>query len=374
MAQQRIRWGILGTGNIASEFAEGLAVLPDAQLYAVGSRTQASADRFARNYNIPNAHGSYADLVNDPNVDVIYIASPHVTHKEHCLLCLEAGKAVLCEKPFTINAAEAAEVIALAREKNLFCMEAMWMRFLPAVREARRLVDSNAIGDIRLIQGSLGFLMNYDPTHRTFNPALGGGALLDLGIYPLSLIVYFLGLPDTVTSQAHIGETGVDEQSAVILGYAGGQLGILHTSMRTYSTNDATIMGSAGEIHLHGPIFRPERLTVQKHTVVIGADNNEETKSNGLRAALRQVEPLRKVYRKVRPLLAPILGQSEKSIDLPTKGNGYEYEAAEVMACLRAGKTESDIMPLDETLKIMELMDGIRAQWGLRYPQEETDS
>ncbi|MCB0060928.1 MAG: Gfo/Idh/MocA family oxidoreductase [Caldilineaceae bacterium] len=373
MANGQIRWGILGTGKIAGEFAQGLQRLPDAQLLAVGSRAKTTAERFAKRYQVPRVYSSYTDLVQDPDVEVIYVATPHVTHKEYCLLCLEAGKAVLCEKPFTVNAAEAAEVIALAREKELFCMEAMWMRFLPAVQEARRLVQANAIGDIQMIQASLGFLMEYDPSHRAFNRDLGGGALLDLGVYPLSLIIQHLGIPDSITSHAHLGETGVDEQAAVILGYADGKLGILNTSLRTYNANDALFMGSAGQIHLHAPLYRPEGLSVQKHTLVVGGGATQATDSaptGGVTAKLRQIEPLRNLYRRAKPLLAPLLGLQERRLALPAAGNGYHYEAAEVMACLRRGATESDIMPLDETLRIMETMDTIRAQWQLRYPQE----
>lgn len=373
MDNRQIRWGILGTGKIAGEFAQGLQLLTDAQLLAVGSRSADTAGRFAQQYHVPRTYSTYAELVQDPDVDVVYIATPHVTHKEYCLLCLEAGKAVLCEKPFTVNAAEAAEVIALAREKELFCMEAMWMRFLPAVREARRLVRENAIGDIQMIQANLGFLMEYDPAHRAFNLALGGGALLDLGVYPLSLIVQYLGVPASITSHAHIGETGVDEQAAVILGYENGKMGILHTSLRTYNANDALIMGSAGQIHLHAPLYRPEGLSLQKHTVVVGAGAkgaSDGATTSGTLAKLRRIEPLRKAYRRAKPLLAPLLGLRERRLSLPAAGNGYHYEAAEVMDCLRRGATESALMPLDETLQIMQTMDSIRAQWNLRYPQE----
>lgn len=371
MAEQHIRWGILGTGDIAGQFATGLQQLPDAELVAVGSRTKASAERFAKKFPIANVHGSYEDLVNDPSVDVIYVATPHTTHKEYSMLALNAGKAVLCEKPFTLNAAEAAEVIGLAREKGLFCMEAMWTRFLPAVREARRLIEANAIGDVYMIQASLGFLMDFNPEHRTFNRDLGGGALLDLGVYPLSLIVHLLGMPSSVTSHAHIGKTGVDEQSAIVLGYESGQIGLLNTSMRTYNANDAIIMGSAGQIHLHAPLYRPESLTLEQHTLRVAVkDQEEQAGDDGLIGKLRQIEPLRKAYRKVKPLLAPLLGMQKRPIYLPAAGNGYNYEAAEVMDCLRRGATESDIMPLDETLQIMRLMDDLRAEWGLQYPQE----
>ncbi len=376
MREQKIRWGILGTGKIAGEFAAALRALPDAELAAVGSRSTTTAERFAAAHGVAKAYGSYRELVQDSEIDVVYIATPHVTHKEHCLLCLEAGKAILCEKPFALNAAEAAEVIAVARAKQLFCMEAMWMRFLPAVREAHRLVQSNAIGDVRVMQASLGFLMEYDPEHRAFNRALGGGALLDLGVYALSLIIQFLGKPSSITSHANIGETGVDEQGAVILGYDAGKLAVVTSSLRTYNANDALIMGSAGQIHLHEPLYRPESLSVQQHTIVVGAQSTEDaattpTAKARLKAQLRDVALVRKLYQRLRPLVAPLLGLQKRQIHLPAKGNGYGYEAEEVMNCLRQGRTESTVMPLDETLLVMETMDAIRAQWDLHYPQEQ---
>ncbi len=370
---QPIRWAILGTGKIADEFAQGLRQLPDATLMAVGSRSLASATRFATHHRVSRAYGSYAELVADSEVDVVYIATPHITHKEHCLLALAANKAVLCEKPFALNAIEAAEVIALARAKQLFCMEAMWMRFIPLMREVQTLIQAQTIGDLRMVNASLGFLVAYDPTHRAYNLALGGGALLDLGVYPLSLIVQLLGVPTSIQSHAQIGETGVDEQAAVVLGFADGQIATFSTSLRTFAANDAVLMGSKGQIRIQEPLYRPEALSIQKQTLMVGAAS-DSNRNAGMRASflaqLRQNATLRRGYRRLRPLLTPLLGLRNREVRMACAGNGYQYEAQEVMACLRAGATESAIMPLDQTLQVMEILDTIRAQWHLRYPQE----
>jgi predicted dehydrogenase len=323
-----IRWGILSTGRIAKKFAEGLSVLPDAELVAVGSRAQSSADAFGDTYGVPRRHASYDALVNDPDVDVIYVATPHPLHRENSILCLEAGKAVLCEKPFAINASEAKEVVSLAREKRLFLMEAMWTRFLPVIVQTRGLLADGAIGDLRMIIADFGFRADIDPKSRLFDPNLGGGALLDVGVYPVSLTSMLLGTPTYITSAAHLGETAVDEQAAIIFGYGKGQLALLAAAVRTDTPIEATLMGTKGRIHIHSPWYYSSALTLS------------------------------------------VTGHEDVVMRLPYKGNGYSHEATEVMRCLREGKRESDKMPLDETLSIMETMDTIRAQWGLRYPME----
>ena len=323
-----IRWGILSTGRIAKQFAEGLSVLPDAELVAVGSRTQSSADAFGDAFGVARRHASYAALAEDPDVDVIYIGTPHSLHCENSILCLEADKAVLCEKPFAINASEAGDVIALAREKSLFLMEAMWTRFLPIIVQARGLVADGAIGELRMLNADFGFRADFDPKSRLFDPHLGGGALLDVGIYPMSLASMLFGAPTRVTSMAQLGETNVDEQAAIILSYDGGQLAIVSTAIRTDTPVEATLIGTKGRIRIHSPWYYGTALTlsVKDHEDVV--------------------------------------------MRLPYKGNGYTHEAIEVMRCLQEGKLESDTMPLDETLSIMETMDTIRAQWGLKYPME----
>lgn len=324
----QFRWGILGAGSIARKFVTGVQALADHAVVAVGSRQQATADKFADDFKIPHRHASYEALAADPEVDAIYVATPHPMHKENTLTCLRAGKAVLCEKPFTINAAETQELIAEARQRKLFLMEAMWTRFIPIVREAHRLIKEGAIGPVRMISADFGFRAGFDPTSRAFDPALGGGALLDVGIYPLSLASMILGTPDRIAGLAELGQTGVDEQSAFILGYPQGQLAILSTAVRTNTPHDAVIMGETGMIRLHPPFWIPKRMTLT------------------------------------------VSGKGAQEIEIPYTANGYNYEAAEVATCVRAGKLESAIMPLDESLAIMQTMDAIRAQWGMKYPME----
>jgi predicted dehydrogenase len=323
-----IRWGILGTGNIAHQFARGLADTPDATLVAVGSRSIDTANTFADEFDIERRHPTYEELADDDGVDAVYVSTPHPFHRDNSILLLEHGKAVICEKPFTINAGDAKAVIDVARQRDVFLMEAMWTRYLPAVVRARELIAEGAIGDVRLVQADFGFRAGINPEGRLFNLALGGGALLDVGIYVISMASMILGpRPSRVASTTQIGETGVDEQSAFLLQYPGGELAVLSCAVRTGTAVEARIFGTEGSILLHGPFFKCGALTVKR-------------------------------------------GGEEEHIDLPLEGNGYNYEAAEVGRCLRAGLKESDVMPLDETLALMELMDSIRAQWGLSYPME----
>jgi len=323
----RIRWGILGAGSIARKFAQGLTSAEAGELVAIGSRSQDKADAFGEEFGVPNRHGGYEALADDPDVEAVYVATPHPMHRPNSILCLRAGKAVLCEKPFTVNADEARQVVAVAREKGLFLMEAMWTRFLPAIVRLRELLAGGVIGQVRMILGDFGFRCGPNPQGRLLNPALAGGGLLDVGVYPISLASMILGEPVCVTGSAHIGDTGVDEQAGIVLTCADGALAVLATGVRTTTPHEAWILGTDGRIHLHAAWWRGSRITV--HT-----------------------------------------GDDSEDIDTPAVGNGYNYEADEVARCLAAGKTESDVMPLDETVAIMETMDTLRAQWGLRYPME----
>lgn len=323
-----IRWGILGTGRIADLFATGVAELPDAELAAVGSRVAESAARFGEKFGIPRRHASYAALAEDPAVEIVYVATPHAVHHAAVRLCLEAGKAVLCEKPFTINAAEAADLIELARARRLFLMEAMWTRFLPLMGRFRELVAAGAIGEPRLLAADFGFRHPGGPEHRLFDPNLGGGALLDVGVYLVSLASMLFGRPEQAVGLAHVGPTGVDEQAAVVLKYPGGRLAQLTAAIRTSSPQEVTLMGTDGRLRIHPLWWKPTRMTL--------------TRPDG----------------------------SEEAFEIPFAGNGYGYEAAEAMRCLRVGALESPVMPLDETLAVMRTLDEVRAGWGLRYPTE----
>jgi predicted dehydrogenase len=324
-----IRWGILGTGRIGHEFAAGLRGTPDAETLAVGSRTEDSARDFATSFRIARYYGSYAELVSDPDVDVVYVATPHPLHAENVALCLEAGKHVLCEKPMTVNAAQAERLIALARDNGLFLMEGMWTRFFPLMERVRHLISSGALGEPRLLHVDFGFRAPFDPLQRLFNPDLGGGALLDVGVYCVSLSSMIFGPPDRVTGLAHLGETGVDEQSAAILEHGDGCMSTISIAIRTATPQEAVISGTEGRIRIHPDWWKPNTLTLSR------PDKENET------------------------------------IQAPYSGNGFPHEAAEVLRCIRTGAHESDVMPLRETLGIARTMDELRRQWGLVYPGEQ---
>ncbi|QGZ40096.1 putative dehydrogenase [Pseudoduganella flava] len=323
-----IRWGILGTGKIAKAFATALKDTPDAVLAAVASRSVDSATAFAGEYGsheLTKSHGSYQALADDPDVDAIYIATPHPMHRENALMCLNAGKHVLVEKAFTVNRREAEDIVALARAKKLFAMEAMWTRFQPAVLEAKRIVDSGEIGTVATVQGDLGFYSDAGPEHRLFNPALGGGSLLDLGIYPLSIAAYFLGPVKSVQAVGQLGPTGVDVQCTFALQHESGALAACTASLAARTPVEFTICGSKGFVRLHSRFHNTEELTVELD------DGNRRTQR------------------------------------FPRIGNGYAHEIIEVNRCLREGLLESPVMPLDETLALMGVLDEMRRQIGVAY-------
>jgi predicted dehydrogenase len=264
MSDAPIRWGILGTGGIARTFTEDLLLLPDHQVVAVGSRAEETAQVFAARYRIPRAHGSYAALAADDEVDVVYVATPHNGHAEAATLCLMGGRAILVEKPFTTSAAEAEPVIALARERGLFAMEAMWTRLNPLVVEVRRLVAERAIGEVQAVYADFSTAFDYDPDHRVWNPDLAGGALLDLGIYPLSFASMLLGEPDRAGAVAAKAPTGVDANTGILLGYPGGAVALLHCGLLAESPQTATVVGTTGRIEVGSPFYRPTHLTVHR--------------------------------------------------------------------------------------------------------------
>ena len=349
-----IRWGILGTGRIAQAFAQDLCQLPNNELMAVGAESLQDARQFAAEFSSPHAYGSYDELVADPEIDIIYIVTPVVFHKEHIFLCLKAGKPVLVEKPFSMTAIEARQITAYARSQNLFCMEAMWMRFIPAMQKAIELLKSDAIGDIYMISASLGFYNAFDPQHQLFDPALGGGAILDMGIYPLSLIYQLLGEPSAVSSQAHIGASGVDEQTAVLLGFPDGQIASLSAGIRGNGRNDAFIMGTRGTMHIHTPLYRPTVLTISQYK----PSTTKSAQNSSFITRIRENPLAHKLYQQSQKIVRRIRGNQQ--IKVSCDGHGYGYEAAEAARCLQEGLRESPVMPLDETIAIMMIMDTIR--------------
>jgi predicted dehydrogenase len=322
------RWGILGPGSIANKFAIGLQSAPNAKLEAIGSRTLARAQEFATKYGAEHAFGSYEELAEDSTVDAIYIATPHPYHCENALMCLSHKKAVLCEKPFTINASQASLMISAARRNDTFLMEAMWSRFFPLMSEFKEIVVSGAIGEPRMMFADFGFRAGFDPASRLFNPELGGGGLLDVGVYPLSLASFLFGKPGQVTGLAEIGETGIDEQAAFVMKYNNGVIATLACGVRTSTPHEALVIGTEGSVKIAAPFWIPTKLI------------------------LKQGE------------------KPEQIIEQPLVGNGYQYQAFETEKRVRNGELQSPILPWDETLEIMKTMDALRAQWGIKYPGE----
>lgn len=324
----KIKWGIMASGWIAEKFAADLVHTSNGTAYAVGSRTLEKARTFADRFQIPKAYGSYEELVADPDVDAIYVATPHPFHKENVMTALRAGKAVLCEKPFTVNSAELEEIVAYARERKLFLMEAMWTRFLPPIRKVKEWLAAGRIGEVRLVKADFGFRVDWNPAGRLLNPELGGGALLDAGIYPISFASMVFGAhPQKIQSTAHIGETGVDEHFSLLLSYKNGATASLNGAVRLAIGNDAYIHGTEGKIYI------PGFLNAKSATLYVNGEEVETFTDD--RAAI-----------------------------------GYAFEAEEVGRALSAGLTESADITLDESLDIMWLLDKIREQWGLRYPFE----
>jgi predicted dehydrogenase len=315
MNDKPLRWGIMGTGGIAGAFAEDLKLTGSGVVAAVGSRTAESAGAFAERRSIPTRHGSYEALANDPDVDVVYVATPHPMHHGNARLALEAGKPVLVEKPFTMNAEEARDLFALARERGLFLMEAMWTRFLPHIRHIRELLPS--LGDVVTVTADHGQWFAEDPAFRLFAPELGGGALLDLGIYPVSFASMVLGAPERVAAMATPAFTGVDAQTSMLFGYASGAQAVLSCTLSAVSPTTASIIGTNARIEVDGPFYAPASFT-----------------------------------------LIPRAGERSR-YEYVDEGRGLRHQADEVARLLAAGETESPLMPLDETVSIMVTMDRV---------------
>jgi predicted dehydrogenase len=321
------RWGIIGPGRIAHKFAQDLTQIADAKLTAVASRDLERAQAFAQEYGATFTYGSYEEIVNCPELDVVYIASPHIGHFEHTLLCLNAGIAVLCEKPFAMNTTQVNKMIHVAREKNVFLMEALWTRFLPTTLKTLEIIASGAIGKLLGVKADFGFKAPYDVTKRTFNKALGGGALLDIGIYPLFLSYLILGKPAKITAQAIFGETKVDESIGMILTYDEGTFAFLDATFMAETTCEAFVYGEKGRIRIHPRWHESKALTVEYE------DKTTET----------------------------------FTFDRPTWG--YQYEIEEVNACLAEGKLESAIWSLSDSINLISLLDAVRNEIGLVYKE-----
>jgi predicted dehydrogenase len=321
------RWGILATGKIAHTFAEDLAVTPGNELAAVGSRRLESAQAFAERHGAAAAYGSYEELVADPDVDVIYVATPHALHLDNARLAFEAGKHVLCEKPLALNVTEAEEMVRLARQHDRFLMEAMWMACNPVILRLAEDVRAGRLGVPRQVHAELGFRVDAGPDDRMFNPDLGGGALLDMGIYPLTFAHLMLGPAEELTAAATLSEAGVDLDVAIIGKYAGGALATMVASMTSWSSREASIATDLGRVDV------PQQFHHPTHA-----------------------------------FFTPVGGEPERiEGDGPVVGLGYGNEILEVARCLHAGLRESPLVPLDHTLLLMRQMDDLRRQIGVRY-------
>lgn len=325
MTEKNVRWGVLGTGGIASTFASDLPLVPGAELAAVGSRTPEAAAGFAERHGFARSHGSWAGLAADPEVDVVYVATPHALHFDAAMACLEGGKAVLCEKPMTLDLSSSARLVQEAGARGLFLMEAMWMRLNPAVLRLTQLIADGVIGDVTTVQADFGLQGPFEVTHRLRDPALGGGALLDLGVYPINLAHLILGSPTTVHSWAHLTPEGVDQNTGLLLGYESGAVAALTCSLVGETRNAASITGTLGRIDLPQGFFVPRSFILHR------------------------------------------AGAQPEEISFPFPGRGYQYEAEEVQRCLAEGLLESPLMPHSTTLDIMKLMDAIRAEIGVVY-------
>ena len=324
-----IRWGIVGPGRIAESVLPDFAHVPHARPVAVASRARERADAFAARHGLDRAHGSYAAILADPDVDVLYVATPHPQHHAFALAALRAGKALLVEKSFTATTAGAAEVIDLARETGVFTMEAMWTRFQPAVVAMRQLIADGAIGEVRSAQADLGVAREYDPADRLFAMELGGGALLDLGVYVVSFAQMLLGTPQRVVATGSLYPTGADAEAGILLGYDDGRTATLLTSLRNALPGQARVFGTTGWIDVLPRFHHPDTIVLHR------------------------------------------AGAEPETITRPRSGAGYAHELIEVTECLRAGRTESAVMPLADTLAVQDVLGQAAEQLGVRHREAD---
>ena len=323
-------WAILGCGKIARKFATDLKLLSNARLYAAASRSLESAETFASELGFEKAYGSYEEMVNDPKVDVVYIASPHSHHCEHALLCLNHKKAVLCEKAFAINSREVALMIDASKQNNTFLMEAFWTRFQPSFLKVLDIIRSGELGALKMVRSDFAFNADYNPEKRLYNVDLGGGSLLDIGIYPIFMSLMTLGKPSEIKTLAKFCPTGAEESIIMSFSYPGGEIAALVSSFASFSSTQTEFSFENGFVRLNRRFFTPTTLTYWKN-------QEDEQMITFERCA----------------------------------GLGYELEAAHVMDCLDAGKIESDCMPLSFSADMMEIMDQVRKDAGIVFPRHD---
>lgn len=329
-AEREIRWGIVGPGRIAAKVVKDFEHVPGALAVAVASRSSERAEAFAAEHGLERAYGSYADIMADDDVDVLYLATPHPQHHAIAVRALTAGKAVLVEKTFTATVAGAQDVVDTAHAHGVFAMEAMWTRFQPAILAARKLVEDGAIGEVRQVQADLGVDQPYNPSDRLFDLKQGGGALLDLGVYLVSFAQYWLGDPDRVTATGSLAPTGVDSEAGVLLSYQDGRAATLLVSLRHYTPGAARIHGTRGWIDVRPRFHHPRTIVLTR------------------------------------------AGHEPEEITRPAIGAGYAHELIEVTECVRAGRTESAVMPLRDTLAVQRILNEACDQLGVHHHEDAT--
>ena len=315
--QKTYNWGILGAARIAHKFSDGLKELPNAKCYAVAARSPERAEAFKEKHGFEKAYGSYEEMLADSAVDIVYIATTNNLHFEHTMMCLEAGKAVLCEKPFASNPEQVNRMVAKAQEKQVFLMEALWSRFLPSMMQLKAEMQNGSIGKPLLLQCNFGFILPFDPHHRVYDTALGGGSIPDIGIYPLFVAMYLFGAPVDIKVMSVPAPTGTDWTTSILLKHKGKEISMLTSSFEMNLNNEACLYGDGGYLKLHRMFHIPTRLSVNRN------------------------------------------GNHETDIPIHSVGNGYNYEAAEVMKCLDQGLLESPDMPLQFSIELMQALDTI---------------
>ena len=323
---KKYKWGILAPGKMAAKFTKGLRILDNVELYAVGSRDKSRAEQFASDHGFKKFYGSYEELTDDKEVDVIYIASPHSYHFEHTIMCLKNKKPVICEKAFALNSTEVKEMINEAEKQKVFLMEALWPPFQPIYRKTKEILLGGEPGKIIHLNSRFSFQAPYDPADRKFNMKLGGGSLLDIGIYPVIDALYFMGVPSDVIAKASFTETGSEDTISIVLSYDDGHMATLYSSFRTAGGIGCDILCENGNL-----LFSRGRDMSQRLNVVLNVKENKE-------------------------------------YSLLPDGMGYQYEANEVMKCLDEGKLQSDIVPLSFSLNLMNTLDRIRQAAGIMFP------
>ncbi len=323
---KKYKWGILAPGKMSAKFTRGLKLLDNVELYAVGSRDIERAKQFADEFGFKKYYGSYEELVSDPELEIVYIASPHSRHYEHTLLCLKNKKAVLCEKAFALNSREVEEMINEAAKQKVFLMEALWPPFQPMYRKTKEILQSGVVGKVLHLDARFSFQAPYDPSDRKFNLTLGGGSLLDIGIYAVIDALWFMGVPDEVIAKASFTETGSEHSISIIFGYDGGRMATLYSSFRTAAGIGCDLLCENGNLSFSRQRDMSQRLNVS------------------------------------------INGKENKEYSLLPEGMGYQFEAQEVMNCIDKGKTQSDTVPHSFSLDLMKTLDRIRKAAGIDFP------